>query len=414
MKKVFTLFATIVIFINVEAQSPEFFSYQAVIRNPSDQLIVNQQIGIQVSIIQGSAFGTPVYIETFTATTNDNGLIMLEVGNGTLVSGNFSMISWENGPYFLKTETDLSGGTNYSLTGVSQLLSVPYALHAKSADSISGNITETQNLADVLANGNDGNSLQLKNIAAPTDSHDVATKAYVDLLLTRIEKLELVAYGFTDPRDNNLYNAVLIGNQVWLAENLKFLPQVSSPSSYNNYTPFYYVYGYIGTNVSDAKATSNYKTFGVLYNWTAAMAGMPSSNTNPSNIQGVCPPRWHLPSDEEWIEMEIFLGMTSSNAYTVGMRGYDEGGKLKEIGTTHWSSPNTGATNLTGFTALPGGGMNSGSFFSLGSQGLWWTATESSSSSSWARMLNSGTALVGRYNNNQKQLGLSVRCIKDF
>lgn len=125
------------------AQSPEKMSYQAVIRNSSDALVINQSVGMQISILQGSAGGTAVYVETQTPTTNANGLISIEIGAGTAVSGNIATIDWTSGPYFIKTETDPTGGTSYSITGTSQLLSVPYALHAKTADTVIGEITET-------------------------------------------------------------------------------------------------------------------------------------------------------------------------------------------------------------------------------------------------------------------------------
>lgn len=130
----------------VNAQSPEKMSYQAVIRNSSNELVINQAVGMQISILQGTADGTPVYIETQTPTTNANGLVSFEIGgdNATVVNGNFSSIDWSAGTYFIKTETDPTGGTSYTITGTSQLLSVPYALHAKTAESVSGEITVTE------------------------------------------------------------------------------------------------------------------------------------------------------------------------------------------------------------------------------------------------------------------------------
>ena len=119
------------------AQTPEKMSYQAVIRNANNQLVANQSIGIQISIIQGGVTGTAVYIEIQTATTNANGLVSLEIGTGTVINGDFTTINWANGPYFIKTETDPTGGTNYNITGISQLMSVPYALHAKTAENVS-------------------------------------------------------------------------------------------------------------------------------------------------------------------------------------------------------------------------------------------------------------------------------------
>ena len=186
---------------------------------------------------------------------------------------------------------------------------------------------------------------------------------------------------FTDPRDGNVYKIITIGDQVWMAENLAYLPSVNmvADGSEDAAGSYYYVYGYDGTNVADAKATDNYATYGVLYNWTAAMDGEASSTTNPSGIQGVCPAGWHLPSDAEWTELTDYLGGTSV-----------AGGKLKETGTTHWTSPNTGATNETGFTALPGGYRGSnGSFGGIGSNGYWWSATENGAASAWYRSMGS-------------------------
>jgi len=107
-----------------------------VIRNSVDALVVNQAVGMRISILQTTAIGTAVYVETQTPTTNINGLVSLEIGTGTPVTGTFAGIDWAAGPYFIKTETDPTGGTTYTITGTSQLMSVPYALHAKTAESV--------------------------------------------------------------------------------------------------------------------------------------------------------------------------------------------------------------------------------------------------------------------------------------
>jgi hypothetical protein len=132
MKKIYTLLVTIMIMANVWAQSPQKFSYQAIIRNASNNLVVNHAIGIKTSILRGSASGTLVYTETKTPNTNTNGLLSIEIGGGT----GFDTITWAIGPFFLKTETDPTGGTTYSITGTSQLLTVPYALYAANAGTI--------------------------------------------------------------------------------------------------------------------------------------------------------------------------------------------------------------------------------------------------------------------------------------
>ena len=209
---------------------------------------------------------------------------------------------------------------------------------------------------------------------------------------------------FIDSRDGNEYNWVQIGDQVWMAENLAYLPSVNmvADGSEDAAGSYYYVYGYDGTNVADAKATDNYATYGVLYNWTAAMDGEASSTTNPSGIQGVCPAGWHLPSDAEWTELTDYLGGESV-----------AGGKLKETGTTHWASPNTGATNETGFTALPGGNRGSnGTFGDIGGGGSWWSATEYGATYARRRDMNYGYSGVYR-DRYSKEVGFSVRCVRD-
>jgi len=195
---------------------------------------------------------------------------------------------------------------------------------------------------------------------------------------------------FIDSRDGNEYNWVQIGDQVWMAENLAYLPSVNmvADGSEDAAGSYYYVYGYDGTNVAEAKATDNYATYGVLYNWTAAM--------------NACPDGWHLPSDAEWTELTDYLGGESV-----------AGGKLKETGTTHWASPNTGATNETGFTALPGGDRyGNGTFFGVGNYGHWWSATEGNATYVWSRHMGYNFSDVYR-GNYSKEVGFSVRCLRD-
>jgi hypothetical protein len=139
MKRLFTFLAIALLTVSLFAQSPQLMSYQAVVRNSSNALVSNQAVGMRISILQGSATGTAVYVETQTPTTNANGLATLQIGGGTAVAGAFSAINWSNGTYYIKTETDPTGGSNYTIAGTNQMLSVPYALFAANAGSLINN-----------------------------------------------------------------------------------------------------------------------------------------------------------------------------------------------------------------------------------------------------------------------------------
>jgi len=128
MKKLITIFAAVLITASVFAQAPQKMSYQAVIRNSSNVLVTSTPVGMQISILQGSPTGTVVYVETQTPSTNANGLVSLEIGIGIPFTGTFAGINWATGPYFIKTETDPTGGTVYTIAGTNELMSVPYAL----------------------------------------------------------------------------------------------------------------------------------------------------------------------------------------------------------------------------------------------------------------------------------------------
>lgn len=191
--------------------------------------------------------------------------------------------------------------------------------------------------------------------------------------------------------DGNSYATVQIGNQEWMAENLKttryangdVIPKVSDPTQWSALTTGAWVH------FNDNSQYEN--PYGKLYNWYAA-----------SDPRNVCPAGWHVPTDAEWDTLVTFLG-----GYQVA------GGKMKVPGTAFWQSPNTGATNESGFSALPGGTRgSSGAFYSLGDLGVWWSSSADSSTLAWSRGLNYGNANVGG-NNYYKEGGFSVRCVRD-
>ncbi len=199
----------------------------------------------------------------------------------------------------------------------------------------------------------------------------------------------------------NIYETILIGNQVWFAENLattKFndgtnIPIVTDNDDWNALTT-------PGCCWYKNDSATHAPDYGALYNWHAVNWGT------------LCPEGWHVPSDAEWKIMEMHLGMSQIEADKSGLRGTDEGGKLKETGVTHWDSPNTGATNYSGFTALPGGYRYDGYFYGLGGIGNWWTATEDVSTIAWSRILYYNKKEAYR-TVDQEPGGLSVRCIKN-
>ena len=175
MKYLFTLLLCAAATLSMSAQTPEKMSYQAIIRGSNNNLVVNSNVSIKILIRQGSISGTAVYQESHTATTNANGLVSLVIGSGSVISGTFSQIAWASNTYFIETQVDVSGGSNYSVVGSSQLLSVPYALHAKTAESITG----AANRAVVIsfASSRNINSADINNTLACTTSATLTLSA---------------------------------------------------------------------------------------------------------------------------------------------------------------------------------------------------------------------------------------------
>jgi hypothetical protein len=160
MKNFLLVAAVLLAGITLCAQAPNKMSYQMVVRNSSNAIVASQPVGVRISILQASATGTAVFVETQSPTTNANGLASFIIGEGTLVSGSFAGIEWGNGPYFIKIEVDPAGGTNYTITSTTQLLSVPYALHAGSVAKlgktyiiINGEVTDAEAAAVIAQDG---------------------------------------------------------------------------------------------------------------------------------------------------------------------------------------------------------------------------------------------------------------------
>ncbi|MCD4770693.1 MAG: DUF1566 domain-containing protein [Bacteroidales bacterium] len=159
MKRIILVLASLLISVLSFTQAPESFNYQAIVRDAAGQEITDQLVGIQISLLQTTAVGTAVYVERFTPTTNNFGLITLDIGTGDVQSGVFADIDWSAGPYFLKVEMDENGLTDYVEIGTSQLLSVPYSLYSNAVAN------ELQDLSDVLSLGNDAGNTEILNVS---------------------------------------------------------------------------------------------------------------------------------------------------------------------------------------------------------------------------------------------------------
>ncbi|HBH85230.1 MAG: hypothetical protein A2X05_05930 [Bacteroidetes bacterium GWE2_41_25] len=213
---------------------------------------------------------------------------------------------------------------------------------------------------------------------------------------------------FTDERDGMEYGWVKIGTQVWMSENLAYLPSVNPPNESSFNSPYYYVFDYYGKEVAEAKATYYYSLYGVYYNWMAVMLGQTSSNANPSGVKGVCPAGWHVPSHAEWITLKDYVSRD-------GHFG-DEGIVLKT--TTGWVDESGNGTDGYGFSGLPGGGRNEekgGSFGSIGLNSHWWTSTDGSSPNAWMWDITidfKPHSNIGSFYTN-KNFAFAVRCVRD-
>lgn len=191
--------------------------------------------------------------------------------------------------------------------------------------------------------------------------------------------------------DGNIYHTVTIGTQTWLVENLKV-------TKYRDGTPIQNITDAIewgslttGAYCDYDNLLTNSTIYGKLYNWFVV-----------NDSRNIAPTGWHVPTDSEWAILTDYLGGDSL-----------AGGKLKEKGIIHWQSPNTGATNETGFTALPSGARDYGGLFScIGINGVWWSSTESNSLEASMWIIAYAGSYMGRYNNNKVE-GYSIRCLKD-
>jgi uncharacterized protein (TIGR02145 family) len=265
--------------------------------------------------------------------------------------------------------------------------------------SYGSTIVATQ--SPVTGNSNTNISANISDLTGITIYH-YRVKAVNSLGTTYGNDMSFGTFGFVTDIEGNIYKTIAIGTQVWMAENIK-------TTNYNNgdligtTTPATldisdeigpkYQWAYDGNE-------SNVTTYGRLYTWFAV-----------ADSRNLCPVGWHVPATAEWTILTNYLGGESDGG--ASLDNSVTGGKMKETGTTHWQSPNTAATNESGFTALPGGyRIGDGTFQSIGADGLWWSTSECDINSAYIRSMNYSVGNVVKYY-NFKKMGGSVRCLRD-
>ena len=497
MKTLFRLVCVcLVSSIGLMAQAPQKFSYQTVIRNSGGQLLANQQVGVKISVLQGSENGIVVFAERHTPTTNANGLASLQIGTGTVLNGSFTNINWSQGPYFITTETDPNGGTSYSIVSTQQLLSVPYALYAEtSGSSIPGpqgpagpqgpqgeqGLTGSQGPIGLTgpagpqgqtgANGAQGQTgltgpqgpagpqgatgangaqgpVGLTGPQGPagqngatgpqgpigpqgpqgdpaTDDQQLSVSETGDTLFLQGGGFVVIpgisganfggdelhtcgvedihnpnkSYGTIVDQEGNSYKTILIGNQEWMAENLKTITYRDGSPIQNITDGNDWFNSTVGAWCDLNNNPSFICPFGKYYNWYAV--------TDPREI---CPVGWRIPSIDDWHELFEYL----NPAYNFEQQEPLSGPSLKST-VSLWNSPNN-STNSTGFSALPAGYRQAAYFSTSNSAGtdtFFWTNSQNPTN-------NNG---LGIYMNNSvsyvsidvlgKNNGISVRCIRN-
>jgi uncharacterized protein (TIGR02145 family) len=376
------------------AQSPQKINFQSVIRNNLGEVQANKSVKLKISIQRGSMMDTTVYSETHLKTTDVSGLMSIKIGNGTVLSGVFSSIDWGNTPHFIKLEVDFSGGNNFVLLGIQELMSVPYALYASKTDTSSLNLTNRfsskvniSDTATMLLNYRNA----LNNKLNITDTMSMLANYWrkneqntiLQSLISNLQNNLIL----TDVDGNN-YNIIQIGNQIWMKENLKV-------SKYRNGDS-------IQTNLNNADWTSNnngafdiYENnpnnnigYGKLYNFFAI-----------SNPKGLCPFGWKVPTLDEMNILFNYLGGTTYAAE-----------KLKQA--FGWLGTNRG-NNISDFSANAGGRRwDYGDNEQLISQGNFWMSTEIDADRAKSFIMNYGSYSV-LIVNEDKNNGFSVRCLKE-
>jgi len=353
------------------SQNAEAFKYQAAIRNNSGDLITNQEVTLRISIRDITANGTILYRETHDPTTNDYGMVNINIGDGTLVSGSFETINWGIDEKFISIDLDPNGGSSYVIMGTSQLLNVPFSLHAKKS---AGLVVMTSMQRDNIVDADMG--MQIFN----SDTRKINYyDGYGWLEITGVKQADFnCGNPLLDSRDGQYYNTVDLGGLCWMAENLNYGTMINASG---NQTDNGIVEKYCYTN--NESLCDN--TYGALYQWREMM-----QYSTTEGVQGVCPDGWHLPTETEWNALVNYIG-GSANA----------GFELSEVGGSGFEALMAGQTNLFAYP-----------FIDVGQRAYFWTSTQANSS--YARNLYLIFNDYQSYSSQQdKYYGHSARCVND-
>ena len=381
------------------AQPPALIPYQAIARDASGNAVLNQNIGLRFSIHNQTITGNVVWQEVQTVLSNSLGVVVTSLGSVS----DLSTVNWAQGDKFLQIEMDITGGTNYSDMGTQQMMSVPYALYAgtsgqlTSTGSSSVNVGSTSLLGDTLYTQNGGYVI-IPGLSAANNGGLAATCGAPNVLNHNIN------YGTVTDIDGNTYKTVVIGDQEWMAENLKV-------SHYSDGTSIPYVANeYINqgnTNTWNILSTGAYTwynndstnfdcPYGKLYNGYAAI-----------NTLNICPTGWHVPTEADWLVLQNELG------------GWEiAGSRMKSVGNAYWNwtpNPNnfTETNNSSGFSALPAG-VGFGFFVNEGEMTYLWSSTNGDYPTELLTMLigngNSWANLTPGYSLKN---GQTIRCLSN-
>ncbi len=405
--------------VQLQAQAPQGFNYQATVRNSAGDLVINTNVYFKFNVIQASQTADPVFTETHNQLTDDLGQVTLIIGKGSPNTGVFSEIDWSLGSYFLGIELSINGDNDYVDMGTTQLLSVPYALYAAN----SGNAAPTTpDLEAVLAENNSANSQQIKNLQDPTDAQDAVTKNYtysraeVDELIANLQsQIDNTETTSVTDIDGNTYDYITYGTQVWTVDN-------AAMETYRDGTPIPHVPGgeFFTLGTGAWAYFDNDPTKGKLYNWFAVM-GIHDTDPNTPNKE-FAPEGWHVSSDAEWTTLEEHLIANGYNYDQTATENKIAKAMASEAGwnsslddqdiNNNWAGApgnNQSLNNSSGFNAFPEGGRGfNGAFDSDGINATFWSYTENSSS--WGLRYNYNSLYQ---DDSTPTLGFSVRFVRD-